>query len=136
MSTCLTSFNNNKIWCTLIFFEGTQVSSIMEGLFVNKENYIVKTKDGTKDDWAKVILKVKKPSPYSVMVIANSSKSFAGCQSENNIKDIIQDDKDALVKVGKMDISFDTDFAGYPTIAEALGNTSFSTNSSNRTCGI
>ena len=55
------------------------------------------------------------------MVIANSSKSFAGCQSENNIKDIIQDDKDALVKVGKMDISFDTDFAGYPTIAEALG---------------
>ncbi len=32
----------------------------MEGLFVNKENYIVKTKDGTKDDWAKVILKVKK----------------------------------------------------------------------------
>ena len=84
---------------TLIFFEGTQVSSIMEGLFVNKENYIVKTKDGTKDDWAKVILKVKKPSPYSVMVIANSSKSFAGCQSENNIKDIIQDDKDALVKV-------------------------------------
>lgn len=107
--------------CTLIFFEGTQVSSIMEGLFVNKENYIVKTKDGTKDDWAKVILKVKKPSPYSVMVIANSSKSFAGCQSENNIKDIIQDDKDALVKVGKMDISFDTDFAGYPTIAEALG---------------
>lgn len=40
-------------------FEGTQVSSIMEGLFVNKENYIVKTKDGTKDDWAKVILKVK-----------------------------------------------------------------------------
>ena len=26
-----------------------------------------------------------------------------------------------LVKVGKMDISFDTDFAGYPTIAEALG---------------
>ena len=41
--------------CTLIFFEGTQVSSIMEGLFVNKENYIVKTKDGTKDDWAKVI---------------------------------------------------------------------------------
>ena len=74
--------------CTLIFFEGTQVSSIMEGLFVNKENYIVKTKDGTKDDWAKVILKVKKPSPYSVMVIANSSKSFAGCQSENNIKDI------------------------------------------------
>ena len=29
--------------CTLIFFEGTQVSSIMEGLFVNKENYIVKT---------------------------------------------------------------------------------------------
>ena len=71
---------------------------------MNKENYIVKTKDGTKDDWAKVILKVKKPSPYSVMVIANSSKSFAGCQSENNIKDIIQDDKDALVKVGKMDI--------------------------------
>ena len=54
--------------CTLIFFEGTQVSSIMEGLFVNKENYIVKTKDGTKDDWAKVILKVKKPSPYSVTV--------------------------------------------------------------------
>ena len=37
--------------CTLIFFEGTQVSSIMEGLFVNKENYIVKTKDGTKSDF-------------------------------------------------------------------------------------
>lgn len=35
------------------------------------------------------------------MVIANSSKSFADCQSENNIKDIIQDDKDALIKVGK-----------------------------------
>lgn len=106
--------------CTLIFFEGGQVNSIMEGLFVNSENYIVKKKNGTEDDWAKVIVKVKKPSPYSVMVIANSSKSFAGCQSESDINDIIQDNKDALVKVGKMNINFDSNFAGYATIREAL----------------
>lgn len=92
----------------------------MEGLFVNSENYIVKKKNGTEDDWAKVIVKVKKPSPYSVMVIANSSKSFAGCQSESDINDIIQDNKDALVKVGKMNINFDSNFAGYATIREAL----------------
>ena len=106
--------------CTLIFFEGGQVNSIMEGLFVNSENYIVKKKNGTEDDWAKVIVKVKKPSPYSVMLIANSSKSFAGCQSESDINDIIQDNKDALVKVGKMNINFDSNFAGYATIREAL----------------
>ena len=108
--------------CTLILFEGTQVSSIMEGLFVNDKNYIVKKNGGTKGDWAKVIVKVKKPSPYAVMVIANSSKSFEGCLSESDINDIIQDDKDALVKVGKMNINFDANFAGYPTIAEALEN--------------
>ena len=40
--------------CTLIFFEKGQVNSIMEGLFVNNENYIVKKENGTEDDWAKV----------------------------------------------------------------------------------
>lgn len=107
--------------CTLIFFEGEQVSSVMEGLFVNSENYIVKKENGTKaDDLAKVIVKVKKPSPYSVMVIANSSVSFADCKLKSDISGKIQTEKDALVKIGEMNIDFETDFSGYTTIAEAL----------------
>lgn len=106
--------------CTLILFEGNQVSSIMEGLFVNDENYIVKTKDGTKDDWAKMIVKVKKPSPYSVMVIANNTASLDGCITKDDIKTkAIQKGKDALVKFGELPVVFSSEFAGYPTIAEA-----------------
>lgn len=109
--------------CTLILFEGDQVSSIMKGLFVNDDNYIVKTENGTKDDWAKMIVKVKKPSPYSVMVIANNTASLDGCVTKDDIKTkAIQKDKDALVKFGELSIDFPSAFTGYPTIAEAKEN--------------
>lgn len=106
--------------CVLIVFENEKVHSIMEGLYVNSENYIVSKKGGSKEDWVKAIVKVKKPSPYSAMVVANSSTSFLACKTKSDIISTTQSDKDALVKVGTMAVDFPENFSGYSSIAEAL----------------
>lgn len=106
--------------CSMILLEGDEVLIADDDVFVNSDNVIVQTKDGK--DTVKYMVKVKTPSPYKVMIIANSTEKFAGKTDLAAINKVLQNDKDALVKVGTEPVKFADGFVGYTSTVESRNN--------------
>ena len=110
--------NEKKITsCSMILLEGDNVLIADDNVYVNSNNVIVKTKAG--QDTVKYMVKVKTPSPYKIMVIANSTKKFDGLATLGDINKVVQEDKDALVKVGTEPVVFENGFKGYVSTVES-----------------
>ncbi|WP_456088793.1 hypothetical protein [Parabacteroides sp.] len=103
--------------CSIILLDGDNVLIADDNVHVNSDNVIVKTAAGK--DTVKYMVKVKTPSPYKVMVVANSDKTFAGLANLTAINNVLQDDKDALVKVGTGNVVFESGFKGYTSTVES-----------------
>lgn len=106
--------------CSLILLNGNTVQSVADGVFVDKDNVIVKTASpDAAGDTVKFMVKVNQAN-YRLMVVANSNTTFTDCATLSDVEAKIQSDNvDDLVKVGINDVTFPDGFKGYASTVES-----------------
>ena len=104
--------------CSLILFNGNTVQSVVDGVYVDEDNVIVKT--AAASDTVKFMVKVNQAN-YRLMVVANSTITFSGCTTLEAIESKIQTNNVSnLVKVGINDVTFPDGFEGYASTVESF----------------